>query len=252
MNTPSPFFVALSLLTRIPLPARFNAVEFTPELRAHSVLWYPAVGLLLGIIIAGCAYLLPDTLPVFLHAVILVILWVGLTGALHLDGFADSIDAAFIAHKDTARVLEIFKEPQVGAMATTGLVLLLLFKVGLVMALLDLGSRGMIGLIVATALSRLLAVHYMYNTPYARLAGLAQDVRLQPFGFAIALMTLGCGFVTFLVYGLVPCLFIFAALMVWYIYWRSFWNVKIGGYTGDCVGALIEVAEVLLLLAIVL
>lgn len=252
MNTPSPFFVALSLLTRIPLPARYHAVEFTPELRAHSVLWYPAVGLLLGVILAGGAYLLPDHLPVFLQAVLLVIVWVGLTGAMHLDGFADSIDAAFAAHKDTARVLQIFKEPEVGAMAATGLVLLLLFKVGLVMALLEMGSRGLTGLIVATVLSRLLAVHYMNNTPYARLAGIAQDVRLQPFGFAIALITLGCAFVTFLIYGIVPCLFIFAALMAWYIYWRSFWNVRIGGYTGDCVGALIEVAEVLVLLAIIL
>ncbi len=253
MINPSAFLVAVSFLSRIPIPARYQPSEYTPALRTLAVLWYPAVGLLLGLLLAGFAHLLPEFLSPFLRAVVLLVLWVVLTGGLHLDGFADSIDAAFASHhKNTARVLEIFKEPQLGAMAATCLILLLLLKVGLIAALVEVGSSGYTGMIVAAVLSRLLAVHYMYNTPYARLTGLAQEVDLQPFGFAIALMTLGFAFLTFLVYGIWPCLLIFGALVLWYAYWRSFWNVRIGGYTGDCVGALIEVAEVLVLFGIVL
>lgn len=253
MNNLSSFLVAVSFLSRIPIPARYQPGDYTPALRTRAVLWYPAVGLLLGLMLAGFAHLLPEFLSPFLRAVVLLVLWVVLTGGLHLDGFTDSIDAAFASHhKDAARVLEIFKEPQLGAMAATCLVLLLLLKVGLIAELIESGSSGFTGMIVAAVLGRLLAVHYMYNTPYARLTGLAQQVDLQPFGFAIVLITLGFAFLTFLIYGIWPCVLIFAALVVWYTWWRSFWNLRIGGYTGDCVGALIEVAEVLVLFGIVL
>ncbi len=83
------FLIALQFLTRLPVPA---GGEYSPERVGRSLAWYPLVGLLIGLLLWLADWLLPGQAPL-LTAAVLLTLWVGLTGALHLDGLADSADA---------------------------------------------------------------------------------------------------------------------------------------------------------------
>ena len=83
------FWLALQFLTRLPAP---RMTEHTAEDRGRSVLYYPVVGLLIGAVLTAFLFLLADVNP-GLRAALLLLVWVLLTGALHLDGLADSADA---------------------------------------------------------------------------------------------------------------------------------------------------------------
>ena len=116
--------VAIGFLTRIPVPA---AVFDDAGARVRSLPWYPLVGLLLG----GLLYLLAWAIhgwPPLLSAAVTLAAWVALTGALHLDGLADSADAWVGGIGDRVRTLAIMKDPNCGPMGVTAVVLTLLLK----------------------------------------------------------------------------------------------------------------------------
>jgi len=96
----TPFFLALSLLTRIPIPASVFSHGITEKEQSRSVLYYPVIGLVIGAILTLLIWLLRNDLTLQLKASLLLVSWVVLTGALHLDGLADSVDAAYASHKD--------------------------------------------------------------------------------------------------------------------------------------------------------
>ncbi|WP_372867942.1 adenosylcobinamide-GDP ribazoletransferase, partial [Pseudomonas sp.] len=116
--------IALQFLTR--LPVRLAAMPSAQE-TGRSLLWYPVVGLLIGLLLLGVHYLLGDA-PALLQAALLLVIWVGLSGGLHLDGLADSADAWAGGFGDRERTLAIMKDPRSGPMAVVVLVLLLLLK----------------------------------------------------------------------------------------------------------------------------
>jgi len=169
-----PPLIAVTLLTRLPLykllqcvlpQSRVDAIFSSTWSERHqglSVLWYPLVGgvlaLTLAILLGAVHWLFLDVTSVMprpLDAVFIITLWVILTGALHLDGVADAVDAAFFAHKlpplsldsstnekeaDSLQqqwqkrqsdISRVFKDPNAGPMAVVALVLLLLLKVSL-------------------------------------------------------------------------------------------------------------------------
>ena len=99
---PKPALIALQFLTR--LPVRLPGMP-EPEQIGRSLLWYPLVGVLLGGLLLALHGLLGDT-PALLQAAILLAVWVGLSGGLHLDGLADTADAWIGGHGDRQRTLE--------------------------------------------------------------------------------------------------------------------------------------------------
>ena len=119
-----PLLIALQFLTSLPI--RLPAMP-TPRQQGRSLLHYPAVGLFLGALLWLAALLLEGASPL-LQAALLLALWVALTGALHLDGLADSADAWLGGFGDPARTLEIMKDPRSGPIAVVVLVLLLLLN----------------------------------------------------------------------------------------------------------------------------
>ena len=132
-----PPLMALALLTRLPV-TRYLPEQWEGKHQGLSILWYPAVGLLLALILSFTAVLIPAGDSPLLISVCVVVAWVMLTGALHLDGLADSIDAVFAAHGELSspeqrqKILTVFKDPAAGPMAVVGLILVLLLKVVLV------------------------------------------------------------------------------------------------------------------------
>ncbi|MBC7325907.1 MAG: adenosylcobinamide-GDP ribazoletransferase, partial [Moorella sp. (in: Bacteria)] len=124
------FLTALQFLTRIRLSKGGNSPVAFPQ----SVAFFPLVGLLLGLILAGCWQALPYHVPVTARAGLVLGAAVFLTGGLHLDGFIDTMDGLF-SGRERQRILAIMKDSHVGAHGVTAVVTLLVLKYGLLTAL---------------------------------------------------------------------------------------------------------------------
>ncbi len=236
--------IALQFLTR--LPVNLPGMP-TPEQIGRSLLWYPAVGLLLGLLL-WCAHLLLGQAPEVLQAAIILALWVGLSGGLHLDGLADTADAWVGGFGDRERTLAIMKDPRSGPIAVVVLVLLLLLKFAALLTLLQAGQGFY--LVLLPWLGRSLLPLLLVTTPYVRAGGLGQALadhlprRQLPWvlgGHVAAMLLLGWGALIALATAL--------ALFVWL---RRALLQRLGGTTGDTAGALVELAECAALLALAL
>ena len=244
---------ALGFLTILPLsPGGAGGL-------ASARSWFPAVGLLLGLVLAGLDLLLNWGYPIFaeeyrsfpplLSSVILVVALVALTRALHLDGFMDCCDA-LLGGFDRERRMEILRDSHVGAFAVVGVVCLLLIKVTAIMALPSLGRFWI--LLVFPALSRWGMLVVLEFFTYARTQGIG--TAFQPAGgrwqLLAGLTVVLAATVVLTGPGGLALLTIATAVALALAAWAS---RLLGGVTGDVYGAVNEVAEVsVLLLAAVL
>jgi adenosylcobinamide-GDP ribazoletransferase len=220
-----------------------------------SLLWYPAVGLLLGLVLWVAAILL-STLATPLAAAIVLAVWVACTGALHLDGLADTADAWVGGRGDRERTLSIMKDPYAGPVAVAAVVCLLLVKFGALSALRDgpgAASWNDVHFACACILPPLLAraaVPLLFaHTPYVRAQGIGADLaqyQSRPGGRWVAALTALAVIVVCGRYGLVAT----AAAAVVYVLMRRAFIRRLGGVTGDCAGAMIEVIEALSLVTL--
>lgn len=240
----TPFLIALQFLTRLPVSL---ASMPTPEQLGRSLLWYPAVGLLIGLLLVGAQQLLGDT-PALLQAALLLALWVGITGGLHLDGLADSADAWAGGFGDKERTLAIMKDPRSGPIAVVLLVLVLLLKFAALVTLLNTGA-GLLVLLVPW-LARCLLPLLFLTTAYVRQGGLGQALaehlprRQLPWVLALNALAM-------LLFGW-PALLALLVAGLSFAWLRSLMLKRLGGTTGDTAGALLELAECALLLALAL
>lgn len=235
------FLQALSFLTVCPL--RSN-VAWTPEALGHSMVYYPLVGLCLGLVLWGLAWALGLLFPPTVACALLLVVLVLLTGGLHIDGLADLIDG--ISGSYTREdALRIFKDPHVGSMAVAGISLLLLLKYASLHALTPatLGPT----LVLMTTLSRYAMVQLACFSRYARVTGglgepFVRGVRQQHFlgalGLALGSVLLIGGW-RGLGLGLVVGL---ATLGM-----QRYTHHRLGGITGDVLGATNELSETLVL-----
>ncbi len=126
--------LALQFLTRLPIPV---ACPWTPATRRWAIRAYPLVGLLIGGLLALAALLLEHAqTPTPISALVLLSVWVGLTGGLHLDGAMDLADALG-SNQPLQRRWEIMKDPQIGSFGMLALLFLLAWKGVLLWALLQ-------------------------------------------------------------------------------------------------------------------
>lgn len=160
-----PLLIALQFLTR--LPVRLPGMP-EPQQIGRSLLFYPLVGALLGLLLLGLEWLLGDT-ALLLKAALLLAAWVALSGGLHLDGLADTADAWVGGYGDRERTLAIMKDPRSGPIAVVVLVLVLLLKFAALVALLEQGPIA--ALLLAPWLARgLLPLLFMTTPTCARVA----------------------------------------------------------------------------------
>lgn len=252
-----PPVVALTFLTRLPvslcLPRHVFTEGWTKRQQGLSTLWYPLVGLLLAALLYGCTTLLPE-MPNLLQSTIVVTLLVLLTGALHLDGLADSVDAACAAHGENTdteknKILRVFKDPTAGPMAVVSLILIIVLKIVLLVYLqFDL----LLSLVVMLSLSRFMPVILLATTPYVREGGLGSEMSGNlPFKAIILLLVL-LAIGAFILLPSSTVLWLMISLICLLFWWRQYWMKKIGGVVGDCLGALIELSEVTILLVLCL
>ena len=181
-------------------------------------------------------------------AILLLVLWVFLTGALHLDGLADTFDGIGGGASKSDR-LRIMQDPYIGTFGLVALVLLLLLKYNL-LANLE-GVRLTSALFYSPLLSRWSMVVLMYTTPYSRKSeGLVKPFIAQPKSYRLLLataITLAAGIFS-------PHLFFFFLLPITALaitVARAFFLNKLGGITGDCLGAINELIELTVLLCLI-
>lgn len=236
-----PVRLAFAFLTRLPLPPG----DAQPAQLGAAVAWFPLVGALLGAAQwLGYAALSPWLDPMFL-GLLLVTLGALLTGALHLDGLADVFDGLGGGRGDRTRMLEIMRDPRIGAHGACALVLLL---IGKFLASAELCGRGhWQPLMAAPVCARFAAVLLIRLFPYARAEGLGRAFhdhsRARHVLFAMLLSALALAWIGPPALGLLAVALISALLLA------SWVQRRIGGLTGDAYGAAIELAELSLLLA---
>ena len=239
------FWLALQFLTRLPVP---QTAEYTAEDRGRSVLYYPVVGLLIGAVLTGFLFLLADANP-GLRAALLLLVWVLLTGALHLDGLADSADAWLGGRGDRARTLEIMKDSRSGPAAIVAVALVLIVKFAALSALTHAAYWP--ALVLVPLLGRASLVLLFLTTPYVRAQGIgaAHAANLPRGGAVIVLLTVAILVPVFLGYaGLWPL----ATALVTVLLLRRLMLQRLGGATGDTFGATCEIVEAAVLVVMVL
>ncbi|WP_448565885.1 adenosylcobinamide-GDP ribazoletransferase [Thermus sp.] len=218
-----PFLAALALLTAFPVGRAFSP----EELRRGAAL-FPLVGYLLGGLLALASLL---SLPPGLQGALLLALWLSLTGFLHLDGLLDSADA-LLGAKPRERRLAILKDPHLGAFAfgVGGLYLLLKWQA------LALAPEPLF-LLLLPGFARFLVLPFLNRYPLAW-EGMAALVRGGPL---LPPLLLALPF---------PIFFPFSALLAFLAAWgvARLALARLGGLTGDVLGAMIALAELLGLL----
>lgn len=226
------FLYALQFLSRVPVP-KIGAP--TTDDQSRAALYYSAVGLLIGLLLALIAYLFSDSEPLLIAA-LLVVFWAAITGALHIDGLADSADAWLGGLGDLNKTHAILKDPLVGTAGVVAIVCILLLKYSALYALVKQHNYTIMAL--APLLGRSMIVLLFTSTDYVRKQGLAATVveglngRAALIGLlAVLLISAWYSFI-----GVIIVLLVFLAL-------RKTMIKRLGGCTGDTAGATVEITE---------
>ena len=237
------FFLALALLTRLPIPP-LEKIDARDS--GRSALFYPAVGLIIGLILYLPLFFFPQASPLLLAAIITVI-WAIITGGLHLDGLADSADGWLGGSSDKEKTVKIMKDPVVGAAGAIAIVCILLLKFAVLSAIFQQafyhnGQSANAIIILAPFIGRAMILLLMLISNNANPNSMANDIAdnlpRNPIAWLIGICFLIAAF--FSLAGV-----IFALITFWLL--RRLMHKRLGGYTGDTLGATVEVSEVMYL-----
>lgn len=232
-----PLILALQFMTRLPL----STLPADKGDMAAAIRWFPVAGLLVGAFVTGGAWLGLCNDP-WAGALLALLAWVGVTGALHLDGLGDIADAAGAGHADRSRISEVLADPHIGSFGVTAIVLQLLSKLVLLRLVVDLPSSA--ALVAVPAIGRIAPMFWSLTLPPLH-PGLGTTFRSGATWLALAAWT---AVVVAVAVVLSPALLIALPAMV---AWRWWLLQRIGGISGDGHGAGIEIVETVTLAALV-
>jgi adenosylcobinamide-GDP ribazoletransferase len=231
------FITALQFLTRLPAP---RLADFAAGDLACAAVWFPIIGAIIGAVLALAVWA-GGHVSAPVGALIGLVVWVWITGALHLDGLGDVADALTASHRSPERFLEVLRDPHVGAFGVIAIALQLIAK--LVLLAEVSGQAALLALVLVPA--------------WARWGPLVWSLTLPPlasgsgerFGWQISRTVVAFeGAILALVSVFIAPILLAALVIVPAI--AAYWKYRLGGITGDCLGASIEVTETLLLLLI--
>ena len=243
MKQLQPLLIALQFLTTLPVKV---AVPVENKQLGQSLLFYPVVGL----IISALVILLASGLslqPPYVAAVLVLTVWVALTGGLHLDGLADSADAWLGGLGDKVKTLAIMKDPTSGPIAVSILILLLLTKFIMLAELISV--QNWIAIILAATLSRTALPLLFLTTPYVRQNGIAALLIQHQPKTTTKQMVLAVSLISIFLSGLWILLLSFGLFLL-FRYWML---QRLDGVTGDTAGAMVELLETgILIIAVII
>ena len=232
---------ALQFLTILPVK-----LNFTSKQMGRSTAYFPVVGLIIGAILLGLHYLLTFLLPgVIVNALLLAAL-VLMSGGLHLDGLADTIDG-LAGHRTPERRLEIMHDSRIGGIGAVGLFLFLIIEFVTLNSIPDKWLP--FTLLLAPAVSRWTMIVAIFTYPYARPEGLGKAFKQGVSWIELliaSLVALALAAILFQIAGLV----ILATVFIIINGAALFFKRRLGGLTGDTYGAVNEIALITVLLTI--
>jgi adenosylcobinamide-GDP ribazoletransferase len=238
------FWTAVTVLTRLRTP---RLAGFEEEWLARSAAYFPLVGLIVGLLSAAawrCAAVLWPAAVASLLA-LAAAAWV--TGGLHEDGWADLFDG-LAASRERERVLEVMKDSRIGAVGALALFFLLGGKLAALVALPAARVPG--ALLASHVLSRWSSLPLLWRLPYARPAGgVAQALAGRVTGARLAAGSVAAALIAALALGwsaLPAALAAAATTGVAGLFFRA----RLGGYTGDCLGAANQLTELCVLMTL--
>ena len=242
------FIAAMQFLTGIPIPLKR---EMSAEQLGKSTAFFPLVGLILGGILAGLNWVFNLFLPTPVVNILLIVFLAALTGAMHLDGFADTCDG-MAGHKPVEERWKVMHDSRTGAFGVVGIVLLLLAKY----VALDNVPAGLMTatLLFMPVVSRWAMVYAIFAFRYARPQGLGTAYKnathWPQFVIATAITLAAAGALyplfSFTGFRLIAGILVIATALGFYF------RYKFAGLTGDTYGAINEVSEVMALLFVVI
>lgn len=250
------FVLALGFFTRIPVP-QFD--DFKTEELNHAAKYFPLVGVLIGLVGALLFVIAMLVFPQSIAVLISIAGTIWLTGAFHEDGLADSIDGLGGAF-DREQALTIMQDSRLG---TYGAIALFFALFGKFQMLSHMHPAFVpLVLVAAHALSRLAAVWVMATADYVKPSGKAKPLATQISGSHLAMANL---------FGLLPMLLILVLLVMFkhspwviakllfmgllpvlavWVWWRAKLIKRLGGYTGDTLGAMQQITELVFYLGV--
>jgi len=239
------FLAALQFLTIIPVPWQREARE--DEL-GRSAGYFPVIGLIIGLILAGLAWLFGRILPTAVANALLLVSMVILSGAMHLDGLADTCDG-IAGHKTVADRWRAMRDSRAGAFGIVGVVLLLLVKYVSLNSVPE--ASLMMTLVLMSVLGRWTMTYTIFVYPYAHSSGLGKAFKQ---GTTWPRFTMA----TVITITVVAILVQLIGLAIMFLIWSfttvmaAYFKRKFSGLTGDNYGAINEVSEVSVLVLIAL
>lgn len=237
------FLAALRFLTIVPLSWR---CEQYGDFFGAALAWFPVIGLLIGFVAAAFIACLLPFFPPPVIAVAAIIALGGISGCLHLDGLADSADGLLSA-RSRDRILEIMRDSRTGAMGVIAIVMVLLGKFA---TLSSLDGGKLISTLVAMPLAgRCAIVVTMACLPYAREGEGLGRLFYSPATRLTALWSLVFLAVVLAWSGWRVMLAVFIALALTVFFFSLWCRNRIGGATGDILGAVCELTEMTVAMA---
>jgi cobalamin 5'-phosphate synthase/cobalamin synthase len=232
------FLAAIAFITRIPI-----SIDFSTDDIGKSARWFPLVGALLGGVSLALSGLLLPVFPAIIVAVLILIADTLLTGALHIDGLADTADG-FGGGRTVEDMLRIMRDHALGSYGATTLILLFALKIAAISTLISHHTYSPF-LVLAPALGRWGIVLLSHWQPYARASeAVSRHIGRREVIWASVLTA--CIVAGTLNWRGAVC---WALTLITVIAWGRYCQRNIGGVTGDCLGACEQIGECVVLLA---
>ncbi|EEX92226.1 cobalamin synthase [Vibrio orientalis CIP 102891 = ATCC 33934] len=241
------FMLALSFFSRIPVPA---SIPYSEERMNQAGRYFALVGLLLGSLCALVYCLASSVLPASVAIIIMMVFSLMLTGAFHEDGLTDMADGIG-GGMTLERRLTIMKDSRIGTYGASALVMALLGKYVLLSELVAF-ERIALFIIVAYTLSRAVAASLIYDMPYVSDADASKSKPLaqQQSKLELAVL-LATGVMPCVLLGLPLTITLVIVVTVFRFLFKRWLLARIGGFTGDCLGAAQQLSELLIYLTLI-
>jgi adenosylcobinamide-GDP ribazoletransferase len=238
---PKLLLLALSFYTRLPSP---NTQDYT--LLPQAAVYLPVIGWLVGGICATGFYLANLLWPQSTAVMIALIIGIFITGAFHEDGFADVCDG-FGGGWNKEQILKIMKDSQIGAYGAIGLILMLLMKINLLGTMPN--ATVPLQLLAGHSVSRMTPLLLMHQYDYSRVDNSKSSIAVFKPGKRDLIFAAILALFPFLLLPTQTLLAVIPILLANWFLGRYFFR-HIGGYTGDCLGASQQIAEIVYYLSV--
>lgn len=235
------FLTTIGFLTIIPVPGKYSR-EFR-----HSAIFFPITGLLIGLILAGVHFFFSQFTPKLITDFFVLVTLTSISGGIHIDGFADTLDG-FYGGKDSGSIIRIMDDPHTGSIGMTGIILVLLGKFLLLYSLPD--KYIFQALILMAVISRFsMTLPIVISRPAKEGLGktFISSSKIQD----CLIAGIFAGIAAFLLFKFAGLIIFITVLLFSFICTKLSEN-KIGGVTGDILGFINEISEILSLLVIIM